>query len=162
MGPFNAVLILNIVLYYPLVVGYHNLPVYIGFVFIAAYPLVLMILRRGTFSDSSIPSHSNPVYVGRNLVSGGPGYNPFYYFLFSFAIGGMSTVWGFSMLNFSDIPLTQSLSTTILGVIGQTIVLFPDKFNKISPVDTRTKKGLYIMTGVTFAIIILEQILTSF
>ena len=41
-------------------------------------------------------------------------------------------------------------------------VKFPDKFNKISPVGTRTKKGLYIMTGVTFAIIIIEQILTSF
>lgn len=156
-----AVLILAIVFYYPIAIGYHNLPAYVGFVFVSGYPLVVMILRRGTFSDSSIPSHSNPVYVGRNLVSGGPGYNPFHYFLFSLAIGGVSTVWGFSMFNFSDILLTQSLGTTMLGIIGQTIVLFPDKFNKISPVDNRTKKGLLFMTGVTIVIIILEQIFSS-
>jgi len=41
-----------------------------------------------------------------------------------------------------------------MGLVGQTVVLFPDKFNKISPVDTRTRKGLYFMTGVTFTIII--------
>jgi len=143
-----------------MVIGYHNLPCYIGFVFIMLYPLVVMILRMETFSNKSIPSHSTPVYVGRNMVSGGPGYNPFYYFLFSFAIGGMSTVWGFSMLNFPDISLTQSLTLIILGIIGQTIVLFSDKINRISPFDTRTRKGLYIMTGVTFAIIIGITIIT--
>lgn len=154
-----AVIIIAITIYYPVAIGYNNLPFYIGFIFIAAYPLVVMILRSKTFSDKSIPSHSTPVYVGRNTVSGGPGYNPFYYLLFSFAIGGMTTVWGFSMLNFSDISLNQSLTHIILGIIGQTIVLFPDKINKISPYDTRTQKGLFIMMGVTITIIIVITLL---
>ncbi len=121
-----------------------------------------MILRKDTFNDKSIPSAQNPVYAGRNLVSGGPGYNPLYYLLFSFAIGGASTLWGFSMLNFPDIPLQEGIITVLTGLIGQTLILFPDKLNRISPVDTRTRKGLYFMIGVTIAIIICLQILSYF
>ena len=153
--------ILPIVLYYPVAVGFHNLSGYIGILFITVYPILVMILRKGAFNDDSIPSAQNPVYSGPNLVSGGPGYNPLYYLLFSFAIGGASTVWGFSMLNFPDIPLQEGLSMVFMGLIGQTVVLFPDKFNQISPVDTRTRRGLYFMTGVTIAIIICLQILSG-
>lgn len=156
-----VLLILDIALYYPIAVEYNNLPSYIGLLFLTIYPPIVMILRRSTFNDKSIPSAQNLVYVGRNLVSGGPGYNPLYYLLFSFAIGGASTIWGFSMLNFPDNPLQEGLSMVIMGLIGQTLILFPDKFNRISPVDTRTRKGLYFMTGVTIAIIICLQILSD-
>ncbi|MCC7551404.1 MAG: hypothetical protein KO316_07980 [Methanobacterium sp.] len=155
------VLIANIAIFYPWAIGYKNFPAYVGFLFIGIYPLVIMILRRNTFSDNSIPSARNHVYVGSNRVSGGPGYNPLYYLLFSFAIGCASTVWGFSMLNFPDIPLQQGLSLVFMGLIGQTLVLFPDKFNKISPYDTRTRKGLYFMMGITIAIIICIEILSN-
>lgn len=154
------VLIANIAIFYPWAIGYHNFPAYAGFMFITLYPIIVMILRRCTFSDNSIPSARNPVYMGSNLISGGPGYNPLYYLLFSFAIGGASTVWGFSMLNFPDIPLQKGLILICTGLIGQTLVLFPDKFNKISPYDTRTKKGLYLMMGITIAIIICIELLT--
>lgn len=153
--------ILALAIFYPSVVGYHNFPFFVGWLFLTIYPLVVMIIRRNTFSDNSIPSAKTPVYVGPNLVSGGPGYNPLYYLLFSLAIGGASTVWGFSMLNFSDIPLEEGLSMVFIGLVGQTLILFPDKFNRISPADTRTRKGLYFMIGVTIAIIICIEILSG-
>lgn len=161
-GLLLVFIIFAVFLFYPYVVGYYNFPFYVGLLFLTIYPLVVMILRRGTFNDDSIPSARNPVYVGRNLVSGGPGYNPLYYWLFSLAIGASTTVWGFSMLNFSDIPLLEGFSMVLMGLVGQTVVLFPDKFNRISPVDTRTRKGLYFMIGVTFAIIICLEILSYF
>jgi len=154
-------IIFDVAIFYPIAIGYSNLPCYIGMLFLTIYPVVVMILRRNTFSDNSIPSARNHVYVGSNMVSGGPGYYPLYYWLFSMAIGGVSTVWGFSMLNFPDIPLQQGLSLVFMGLIGQTLVLFPDKFNKISPYDTRTRKGLYFMMGITIAIIICIEILSS-
>jgi len=154
------IIILPIVLYYPIIIGFHNLSSYIGILFIGVYPILVMIFRKSAFSDNSIPSAQNPVYSGPNLVSGGPGYNPAYYWLFSFAIGGASTIWGFSMLNFPDTPIQEGLVMVFMGLVGQTVVLFPDKFNKISPVDTRTRKGLYFMTGVTFTIIICMEILS--
>lgn len=153
------IIILPLVLYYPIVMGFHNLPSFIGILFITVYPILLMILRKGTFNDNSVPSAQNPVYSGHNLVSGGPGYNPLYYLLFSFAIGGASTIWGFSMLNFPDISIQKGLVMIFMGLVGQTLVLFPDKFNKISPVDTRTKKGLFFMMGVAIVIIICLQLL---
>ena len=152
-------LIMDISIFYPMVIGYNNFFAYLGVIFITLYPVFMMILRRSTFSDGSVPSGRNPVYVGSNLISGGPGYNPLYFFLFSFAIGAASTVWGFSMVNFPDIPLREGLSLVFMGLVGQTLVLFPDKFNKISPVDTRTRKGLFFMTGVTIVIIICLQLL---
>lgn len=153
-------IILPIVLYYPVVIGYKNLPGYIGLLFIIIYPLMVMILRKNTFNDKSIPSSKNPVHVGSNRVTNGPGYNPLYYLLFSFVIGGSCTLWGFSQLNFSNHPLNIEISRVIIGIIGQTIILFPDKFNQIPSVDTRTRKGLFFMTGLTIAIIICEFILS--
>jgi len=66
-----------------------------------------MIIRNGTFNDNSIPSEENPIFVGSDVLIDGPGYYPFYYWLFSFAIGGVSTIWGFSMLNFPNISISQ-------------------------------------------------------
>jgi hypothetical protein len=159
-GGIFTILLLDIFLFYPIVIGYHNLPAYIGVLFLNIYPFVVMILRKDVFSDKSIPSARTPAYVGSNMVSGGPGYNPIYYWLFSIAIGGMSTAWGFSMLNFPDIPIKEAMTLIFLGITGQTLILFPDKFNKISPIDTRTKKGLYFMTGITIAIIICIELLS--
>jgi len=154
--------IVPIVLCYPIVVGNHNFPGYIGLLFITLYPIVAMIFRRNTFNNDSIPSARNPAHKGPNLVTGGPGYNPLYYLLFSFSIGGASTVWGFSMLNFPDVPSNLGISTILIGIIAQSIVLFPDKINKFSPVDIRTRNGLYLMVGLSICIIIIVLLLTSF
>lgn len=153
--------ILAIVLFYPVVIGYNNFPAYIGLLFLLIYPQVVMIIRNGTFSDYSIPSAQNPVYAGPNMVSGGPGYNPVYYLLFSFSIGCVSTIWGFSMLNFPDIPVNKGISLIVMGLILQTFVLFPDVINWISPVDIRTKKGVQLMSGVTVTIVIFLMILRA-
>lgn len=153
-------IILPIVLYYPVAVVDQNLPCYFGFVFICMYPPIIMLLRRDTFNDNSIPSSRNPISFGSNLVNDGPGYNPVYYLLFSFLIGGSCTLWAFSQLNFLNHPLSIEVSRIIVGIIGQTVILFPDKINKISPVDTRTRKGLSFMIGVTVVIIICEFILS--
>lgn len=147
--------ILVICLFYPVVIGYNNFPAYIGLLFLFVYPLVVMIIRNGTFNDYSIPSEENPVYVGSDWVIDGPGYNTAYYWLFSLSIGCVSTIWGFSMLNFSDIPLNQGFSLIFMGLILQTFVLFPDVINWVSPVDIRTRKGVQLMSGVTVTIVIL-------
>lgn len=146
--------IVVIVAFYPVVIGYNNFPAYIGLLFLFIYPQVVMIIRNGTFNDYSIPSAQNPVYAGPNMVSSGPGYNPVYYWLFSFSIGCVSTIWGFSMLNFPDIPVNKGISLIVMGLILQTFVLFPDVINWISPVDIRTKKGVQLMSGVTVTIVI--------
>ena len=150
-----CVSILFIVLLYPIVIVYNNFPAYIGLLFILIYPLVIMIIRNRTFSDNSIPSEENPIGDGDNLVVEGPGYNPLYYWLFSFSIGCVSTIWGFSMLNFSDIPVNQGIFLVLVGLVLQTLVLFPDVINWVSPVDIRTKKGVQLMSGVTVTIVIL-------
>ena len=146
-------LILTIAMFYPIVVGYDNFPAFIGLLFLFIYPLVVMIIRNGTFDDYSIPSEENPVYVGSDVVIEGPGYNPVYYWLFSLSIGGVSTIWGFSMLNFSD-SLNQGFFLIFMGLLFQTLVLFPDLINWISPVDIRTKNGIYLMSVVTVAMVI--------
>ncbi|KYC46455.1 MAG: hypothetical protein APG11_01875 [Candidatus Methanofastidiosum methylothiophilum] len=153
--------ILAIFLFYPVVIGYTNFPGYIGCLFLLIYPEVVMIIRNGTFNDDSIPSPQNPVYVGPNMVSGGPGYNPLYYLLFSFAIGGVSTIWGFSMLNFPNIPVSEGFFLVLVGLIFQTLVLFPDVINWVSPVDLRTKKGVQLMSGVTVTLVLILIILRA-
>ena len=154
------VLILTIVMFYPIVIGYSNFPAYIGLFFLFIYPLVVMIIRNGTFDDYSIPSEENPVYVGSDVVIEGPGYNPVYYWLFSLSIGGVSTIWGFSMLNFPD-STNQGFLMIFMGLLFQTLVLFPDVINWISPVDIRTKKGIYLMTVVTVAMVIFLMFLRA-
>lgn len=147
--------ILAIVLFYPVAIDYNNFPGYIGCLFLLIYPQIVMIIRNGTFNDNSIPSEENPVYVGSDVVIDGPGYYPFYYWLFSFAIGGVSTIWGFSMLNFPDIPISEGFFLVLVGLIFQTLVLFPDVINWISPVDIRTKKGVQLMSGVTVTLVLI-------
>lgn len=147
-------LIFAIVMFYPIAIGAHNFPAYIGILFTFIYPPVVMIIRNGTFSDYSIPSEENPVYVGSDVVTDGPGYNPFYYWLFSFPIGIVSTFWGFYMLNFQSNPVNHGISLILVGLALQTLVLFPDVINRVSPVDLRTKKGIQLMSGVTVAIVI--------
>lgn len=153
--------ILTIVLFYPIVIGYNNLPAYIGLLFLFIYPLVVMIIRNGIFSDYSIPSEENPVYVDSDVFIDGPGYNPVYYWLFSLSIGGVSTIWGFSMLNFSDIPVNEGIFLILVGLILQTLVLFPDVINWVSPVDIRTKKGIYLMSGATVIMVIILMFLRA-
>jgi hypothetical protein len=147
--------ILVICLFYPVVIDYNNFPAYIGSLFLLIYPQIVMIIRNGTFNDNSIPSEENPVYVGSDVVIDGPGYYPAYYWLFSFSIGGVSTIWGFSMLNFPNIPISEGLFLVLVGLIFQTLVLFPDVINWISPIDLRTKNGVKLMSGVTVTLVII-------
>ena len=91
--------------------------------------------------------------MGSDVVIEGPGYNPVYYWLFSLSIGGVSTIWGFSMLNFSD-SLNQGFFLIFMGLLLQTLVLFQDVINWVSPVDIRTKNGIYLMSVVTVTMVI--------
>lgn len=147
--------ILAIFLFYPVAIDYNNFPGYIGCLFLLVYPQIVMIIRNGTFNDNSIPSEENPLYVGSEVVIDGPGYYPFYYWLFSLAIGGASTIWGFSMLNFPNIPVSEGFFLVLVGLIFQTLVLFPDVINWVSPVDLRTRKGVQLMSGVTVTLVLI-------
>lgn len=64
------------------------------------------------------------------------------YYAFSLAAGAFMTVRGFSMLNFPDIPSELAVTVIFLGLIGQTIPLFPDYIEKIVPVKLGIKKGI--------------------
>ncbi|MDP3623046.1 MAG: hypothetical protein Q8R66_03845 [Methanobacteriaceae archaeon] len=139
--------------FYPVVISFNNFPAYVGLFFTGIYPLLIMIMRSNIFTDDSIPSARNPVYVGPNLVSGGPGYNSIHYLCFSASIGLASTLWGFSMLNSPD-SATAGIALVFFGLVFQTLVLFPDVINLVSPWDLRTSKGLFFMTGFNITIIV--------
>lgn len=137
--------IMAVVMFSPLM--YIDFPAYIGLLFFFIYPPVVMIIRNGTFNDYSIPSEENPVYVDSDVFIDGPGYNPFYYLLYSFPYG-ILTVGGFAALNSPNNPIAEGIFLILLGLILQTFVLFPDVINRISPVDLRTKKGMQLMNTV--------------
>jgi hypothetical protein len=143
--PF-VVLILALVSYYPIAVSMQNFSGYVGFVMIFLVPLLILLVRIRTFSDSSI------------LDSTGIGYHPAYCFLFSVFGGGFTTVTGFSMLNFSD-PASLAYSMILVGLIAQAIPLFPDYINKIVPFEIRSTSGYKFMAILTVVIFITTGII---
>lgn len=137
-------IIFCVFMYIPLVIDSSNFPVFIGFIFMFVYPQVVMFIRKNTFNESSI-SYNCLGHYPRNMIEKCTGYCPMWYWLFSLMVAGSSTVWGFSMLNFSSIPISISLVILFSGLFFQTFILFPDFINKFVSVDMRTIKGLKLM-----------------
>jgi hypothetical protein len=118
------------------------------------YPICVMFLRIKTFSDRSIP------------VGGGFGFMPLSYWILSVALGFFTVVRGFSGLNFylsdGSVSLEFVAISIIIGVVVQSVVLFPDKLNKVVPFDLRTKKGFIFMIVLAFILFGLSQFLIDF
>jgi hypothetical protein len=57
------------------------------------------------------------------------------------------------MLNSPD-SATAGIALVFFGLVFQTLVLFPDVINLVSPWDLRTSKGLFFMTGFNITIIV--------
>lgn len=128
---------------------HNNFLGYIGLAIAMIYPLIFMFWRMETFSDKNRPENR------------GLGYFPASYFLFSFGIGVFTTFSGFSALNFylttGNPPLEFAIVAIFLGLLFQTIVLLPDQFNKVSPIDLRETKGLIFMFIITVLLFVISQ-----
>lgn len=135
-------------LYFPVVIDTNNFPVFVGFIFMFLYPLIFMMIRKNTFNENTI-SYAGLGHSPRNMLEKCTGYCPIWYWLLSLIIGGSSTVWGFSMLNFPEIPLYAGLIILFSGLISQTFILFPDIIDKFISIDMKTIKGLKLMLIIT-------------
>ena len=120
----------------------------------AVFPILVIFLRIRTFSDDSIP------------VGGGFGFMPLSYWILSWALGFFTVGRGFSGLNFYLIDGSVSLEfvviSIIIGLAVQSVVLFPDKMDRLVPLDLRTKKGFIFMIVLAFILFGLSQFLIMF
>lgn len=114
------------------------------------YPIVGMFLRIKTFSDESIPNE-------------GGGYIPISYWIIAMALGIFTIGSGFSSISSyisKGIPSLEFIIVSIvIGLLLQTVYLFPDKLNKIVPIDLRTKKGFLFMFVLAFVLFGISQLL---
>ncbi|NYB52637.1 MAG: hypothetical protein HVN35_08785 [Methanobacteriaceae archaeon] len=115
------------------------------------YPIVGMFLRIKTFSDESIPR------------GGGFGFMPISYWIMAEALGIYTIGKGFSGISSYLINGTPSLEFIIasiaIGLLIQTVYLFPDKLNKIVPIELRTKNGFLFMFVMAFVLFGVSQFL---
>lgn len=113
------------------------------------YPIWGMFLRIKTFSDYSIP------------FEGGFGFMPFSYWIMAEALGIYTIGSGFSSINSylsKGVPSPEFIISSItVGLILQTLYLFPDKLNKIVPIDIRKKNGFLFMFMLTFVLFVVSQ-----
>ena len=114
------------------------------------YPLVGMFLRIGTFNDKSIRCYSKDF-----------GYMPVSYWLISTFLGLYTVGAGFSGIHLHFTKGAPSLEaaifTIIIGLLVQTVYLFPDKLNKIVPIELRTKKGFSFMVLLSIILFGISQ-----
>ena len=120
-----ATIIVPLLFIYLFVIVKHNVPSVLGFWVCMSYPFVLMFFRPEIFAEKV------KMTFPRYLI----------YYAFSLAAGAFMTVRGFSMLNFADFPVELAVLVIFLGLIGQTVPLFPDYIEKVSPVKLGIKKG---------------------
>lgn len=139
--------LIAVVMFYPFAVVRDNLPFYLGAMLGFLYPSLIMLLRLKTFSDTKIKE------------STGLGYHPGAYLAISLGAGWFMVARGFSMLNFQNIPSELAYITIILGVIAQTIPLFPDYLDKALPVDLRSRTGLLFMGVIAVILFIVTHII---
>lgn len=145
------------------------------------YPILGMFLRIKTFSDDSmIISKGKSVLPdkvvlpdGKDFYSGegrevtetimGFGYMPISYWILSSAVGLYTVGRGFSGIQLHFTNGTPSLEAAvfaiILGLLLQTVYLFPDKLNKIVPIELRTKNGFLFMVVLAFVLFGVSQFL---
>jgi hypothetical protein len=88
------------------------------------------------------------------------------------ALGVYTIGKGFSGINSYLINSTPSLEFIIasiaIGLLIQTVYLFPDKLNKIVPIELRTKNGflfmfvmVFVLFGISQFLILIVRALTS-
>jgi hypothetical protein len=91
---------------------------------------------------------------------------PLSYWILSVALGFFTVGRGFSGLNFYLIDGSVSLEfvviSIIIGLAVQSVVLFPDKMDRLVPLDLRTKKGFIFMIVLAFILFGLSQFLIMF
>ena len=142
MGGFFVVLFLN------------SLSGGIAFIVVSVFPWLLMLCRISVFSDDSIPKYEGP----KMSIELGPGYVPIIYWLLSSQIGLNLTGYGInrlgSYLTSAHPSLAFSLTTLFLGLFCQGLVTFPDKIDKVVPVDMRMKEGYFLMAGLTIGLVL--------
>lgn len=113
------------------------------------YPILGMFLRIKTFSDESIPH------------GGGFGFMPFSYWIMAEALGIYTMGKGFWSMNSylsNGVPsLEFIIASIVVGLLLQTLYLFPDKLNKVVPIDLRTKNGFLFMFVLTFVLFGVSQ-----
>jgi hypothetical protein len=133
----------------------NNIPFGIGLGVSTIYPLLFMFKRIKTFSDKNVPKYDGP----KMSIPLGPGYIPIGYWLLSALLGFQTTGRGFSALYFYFIKGNPSLEfclvSILVGLVVQSIILFPDKLNKIVPIDLRTRNGfgfMFVLTIVLFLV----------
>jgi len=147
------------------------------------YPILGMFLRIKTFSDGSIIIQKDKAALpervvlpdGKELSSGvkegtetvrGFGFMPLSYWLLSAVLGLFTVGEGFSgiHLHFSEgyPSLEAAIFAIILGLLLQTVYLFPDKLNNIVPIELRSKKGFIFMFILVFVLFGVSQFLIGF
>jgi len=136
-----------IVMFYPFAVVRNNLPFYIGAMVGFLYPSLIMLFWLKTFSDASIKKDADL------------GYHPGAYLVISLGAGWFMTARGFSMLNFQNIPSELAYITIALGLVAQSVPLFPDYLDKIVPFDLRSKAGLRFMGILAVFLFIVTHII---
>lgn len=103
-------------------------------------PGIGLYLRNNVFNDNSC-------YLGDNIVYG---YQPGLYWTLSLFIG----LYGY-FNGFRNVDGYGNLIWIVIVFLFQLILLFPDKFNKVFPLEIRTKEGCIAFLGsvvVLFAI----------
>lgn len=126
-----------------------NLLFGLGAAVAVVYPIVGMFLRIKTFSDESIPR------------GGGFGFMPFSYWIMAEALGLYTIGKGFWSMNSylsQGVPSLEFIIASItVGLLLQTLYLFPDKLNKVVPIDLRTKNGFLFMFVLAFVLFGVSQ-----
>ena len=126
----------------------------LGGTIIIGYPWLLMLCRIDVFSAKSIPMYEGP----KMSIEIGPGYVPIIYWLLSCQIGFVLTKGGFVNLQNSlvsgDPSLLFCIASIILGLICQSIVVFPDKIDRVVPVDMRMKNGYILLALITILLVL--------
>ncbi|NYB52633.1 MAG: hypothetical protein HVN35_08765 [Methanobacteriaceae archaeon] len=144
------------------------------------YPILGMFIRIKTFNDDSIIIPTGKAVLpdkvvlpdGKELSSGkkevtetvrGFGFMPISYWILASAVGLYTVGRGFSGIQLHFTNGTPSLEAAIfsifLGLLLQTLYLFPDKLNKVVPIELRTKKGFLFMFILAFVLVGVSQFL---
>lgn len=148
------------------------------------YPIVGMFLRIKTFSDDSriigkkkvvLPDRKRPLRVPKAALPNisevietveGPGFIPISYWIMAEALGVYTIGWGFSNINLyfstGSPSLEAAVFAIVLGLLLQTLYLFPDKINKVVPIELKTKNGFLFMFVMAFVLFGISQFLIGF
>lgn len=90
---------------------------------------------------------------------------PISYWILAEALGIYTIGRGFSSINSylnKGVSSLEFIITSItVGLLMETVYLFPDKFNKIVPIELRSKKGFLFMFVLAFVLFRVSQFLVD-